>query len=116
MGSSFLCQLLTHSNIKMKSVILAVVVITICSLSVVQSRPKKRDSLEDPTADEVVVEDYLQKNKKNIIEKADLDDYDYSASSKNVKRVNLPDDGPGAAYGYFADPTVVHVAAPGYPY
>merc|ERR1712012_1177836 len=110
MGSTFLCRLLTHSNIKMKTVILAVVVITIwCSLSVVQSRPQV---LEET----VVEESQKQKNKKNIVEKADLDNY--SASSKIVNRINVPDDGPGAAYGYVANVPVpvVHAAAAAEPY
>ena len=70
-------------------------------MSVVQSRPKKRYSLDDTPEDEVV-EDYLQKTKKNIVKKAELEDF--SASSKNVKRVNVPDDGMvhHGAYGYVA--------------
>merc|ERR1712012_24971 len=111
----FLCRLLTHSNIKMKTVILAVVVITIwCSLSVVQSRPDGRDPVEHAIHKHKIPAEESQKKTKNIVEKADLDDYDYSASSKTIKRINVPDDGPGAAYGYVAAGAIRVAGA--YPY
>merc|ERR1712012_1307576 len=98
----FLCRLLTHSNIKMKTVILAVVVITIwCSLSVVQSRPDGRDPVEHAIHKHKIPAEESQQKKKNVVEKADLDNF--SASSKIVNRVNVPDDGPGVAYGYVVD-------------
>merc|ERR1712012_1310779 len=105
------------------------VVITIwCSLSVVQSRPRPDDTVDvaihkldtDDTVDVAIHKhktpaEESQQKKKNIVKKADLEDYDYAASSKIVKRVNVPDDGPGAApvaYGYAGVP---HVAQD-YPY
>ena len=70
-------------------------------MSVVQSRPKGgRGPIDHAHHRRKIPAEESQQQKKNIVEKADLDNYDYSASSKIVNRINVPDDGPGAAYGY----------------